>query len=89
MRDMLPSRNYNYIQIIGDGVLRFPTWQHYIETMNHLKNDYEVWNEYFYNQYCHLKREEIMDIEDLLGFNEFQPLIDFKNMMNIKGLQKN
>lgn len=30
-----------------------------------------------------------MDIEDLLGFNEFQPLIDFKNMMNIKGLQKN
>lgn len=26
-----------------------------------------------------------MDIEDLLGFNEFQPLIDFKNMMNING----
>lgn len=85
MYKQMPSRNYGGVTIVGDGILRFQSRFHYETVRNMLKNDCELWDNIFYEKYGHLKKEQIMDIEDAIGFNEFQPILVFEENIGILG----
>ena len=69
----MPQRNYSGITVIGDGILKFESIQQYEQICEQLKQDCEMWEELFYNKYGKMSDEEIMDLEDEIGYNEFLP----------------
>ena len=71
----MPVRDYSSIQVIGDGILKFQSMSHYENTCEQLKNDCELWNNLFYNQYDELDEDQIADWEEEVQFDEFLPIM--------------
>ena len=82
----LPVRNYGGITVIGDGILKFDSEEHVEEVMNMLRQDCETWDDLFMNNYGEMQEEELEEWEGILGYNEFQPLLEFEAQLNVSGL---
>lgn len=81
----MPVRDYSSIQVIGDGILKFQSMSHYENTCEQLKNDCELWNNLFYNQYDELDEDQIADWEEEVQFDEFLPIILFEYSLDVYG----
>lgn len=83
--DQMPSRNYNFISVVGDGILSFETVQQYQQTCEQLQNDCDLWDSLFHENYRSLKESELMDLQDSLGYDEFLPIVMFEENLNVSG----
>ncbi len=81
----MPQRDYGRITVIGDGILKFESIQQYEQVCEQLKQDCEMWEELFYNNYGKMSDEEIMDLEDEIGYDEFLPIVIFEESLGING----
>lgn len=81
----MPQRDYGRISVIGDGILKFESIQQYEQVCEQLKQDCEMWEELFYNKYGKMSDEEIMDLEDEIGYDEFLPIKIFEESLDING----
>tara|TARA_B110000902_G_scaffold156768_2_gene179802 strand:+ start:4766 stop:5602 length:837 start_codon:yes stop_codon:yes gene_type:complete len=68
-------------------VLSFPDMNTFKETVEDLENQVEYLDNNFINTYSHLSEDEINVIEEEIGFNENQPLIDFENQHGFSSLR--
>ncbi len=83
--NQMPSRNYNYISVVGDGILSFENIQQYQQTCNQLQSDCDLWDSLFHENYRNLKESELMDLQDILGYDEFLPIVMFEEQLNVSG----
>ncbi len=83
--NQMPSRNYNFISVVGDGILSFENIQQYQQTCEQLQNDCDLWDSLFHENYRNLKESELMDLQDKLGYDEFLPIVMFEEDLNVSG----
>ena len=84
--DNMPEHNWGNIQVIGDGILKFECEDHFNRIYEWLRQDCETWDSLFLDNYNSLTEEEIEDLEEVLDYDEFQPLIEFEREFNVYGL---
>lgn len=63
-------------------MLQFATFEDFKATIEQLENALEAHEDAFYALYGHLDEEALETMEQQLGFNENQPLIDFKTQQD-------
>jgi hypothetical protein len=83
--DQMPSRDYSFISVVGDGILSFENVQQYQQTCEQLQNDCDLWDSLFHENYSNLKESELMDLQDKLGYDEFSPIVMFEEDLNVSG----
>lgn len=85
IHDQLPLIYWGNISVLTDNILRFESIEHFENTYNQLSLICEAWEGIFLQQYSSLTDEELSILEDSLGYNEFQPLIEFETSLGIIG----
>lgn len=83
--DQLPTHDFGNITVIGDGILRFTSFSEYERVYGLLNQDCETWDSLFYNMYSHLNDDSLTEVELSLGYNEFQPLVEFEYQYEVLG----
>lgn len=62
----------------SETMLHFKNFQEYFETLDYLNEIYEAHDEDFVNQYPSLDDDELTEKEQEIGFNAYEPLLDFQ-----------
>ncbi|MCH8535419.1 MAG: hypothetical protein LAT51_10155 [Flavobacteriaceae bacterium] len=69
-------------------MLVFQDESHYIDILETLEELYEDYEDAFVNQYDHLDDDELEDLEDQIGHEEYAALIEFENQLNFCSLRR-
>ncbi len=83
--DDLPHNSWDKIQVIGDGILLFHSQSHFDDVYNKLSENLIAWDSLFVNFVGSSSEDVLMQYEDSLNFNEYQPLYEFENLYNMSG----
>lgn len=83
--NQMPTRTYSDISVVGDGILRFPSYWSYVNHCQQLKEDCALWDSLFYSAYDHMDEFELMDWMDSIGYNEYLPILIFEDALNRLG----
>ena len=70
-----------------NGILVFGSSGEVEQTIEYLEYKYDQYSEAFASQYAHLTADQFADMEELVGFNDDQPYIDFENQYGIYSLR--
>jgi len=75
------------IQIV-DGMLKFNSVDHFRRVLECLEYEVEAHNDSFETAYSSYTDEQMDSIADLIGFNEWQPLVDFDTRLGFYSRRK-
>ena len=73
---------YNY-----NGILVFPSIERFVEVQNILNDQIEAAENAFLDQYSEYDDEALNEIEEEIGYNDNQPLIDFEQSFGFSSLR--
>ena len=74
---------YAGVQVIFDAagnILKFNSTADVNTVLNQLEADYETHNQNYENQYPNLTAEQLDDMDEQTGFDQFKPMRDFENL---------
>ena len=81
----IASINYLYAGVsvlfeIASGILKFNSVSDVATVLNQLDTDYEAYNDNYESQYPNLTAEQLDDMDEQTGFDEFKPYRDFESL---------
>jgi len=81
--DRLPEIDYGSLSVVGDGILRFQSFDHFESIYDNLERNCEIWDSIFLVSHANLSNSELEDYEILHGYDEFLPLVIFEHNYDI------
>ncbi len=84
--DQMPARRYGTINLLNGNILSFSTVEQYEYVMSQLTEDCRLWDSLFCQAYSNLSEEELLAVEEELGYTEFLPVKMFEDQYGISGL---
>ena len=84
--DQMPVRTYGTIGVLNGNILSFSTVEQYENVMSQLAEDCRLWDSLFCQAYSDLSKEELLDVEEELGYSEFLPVKMFEDQYGVSGL---
>ena len=79
----LPEINYGSLSVIGDGILRFQSFEHLETVYNQLEKNCDIWDSMFLASHADMSDLQLEDYEILNGYDEFLPLVVFEHEYNV------
>lgn len=86
IHNQMPICEIGNITVIGDGILKFQSEAHYDAVYTLLRNHCDLWDSLFLSAYQYMTEDELEAFEDSIGYNEYQPLIDFERQLGVSGI---
>ena len=84
--DQMPVRTYGTISVLNGNILSFQSMEQYNNVINQLAEDCRLWDSLFCLAYSNLSEEELLSLEEDLGYSEFLPIKMFENQYGVSGL---
>lgn len=83
--NLMPHREYGEISVVGDGILRFHSVEHYENVMDILHEDCEKWDSLFSDKYSYMDFEQMDAFCEKIHYNPFLPILVFEDYCGITG----
>ncbi len=77
--------DYGNISVVGDGILRFESVEHYERISELLENACEEWNSLFEGKYGHLETNKFEEFCEACHYDEFYPIVVFEQKYGVFG----
>ncbi|MBR4135456.1 MAG: hypothetical protein IKU03_03480 [Bacteroidales bacterium] len=84
--DQMPVRTYGTISVLNGNILSFQSVEQYNNVINQLAEDCRLWDSLFCLAYSNLSDEELLSLEEDLGYSEFLPIKMFEDQYGVSGL---
>lgn len=81
--NLLPRISYGRLSVIGDGILKFQSLNHFESVYKQLEKNCEIWDSLFLTTHADLSDTLLEDYESISGYDEFLPLVVFEHDYNI------
>lgn len=81
--NLLPRISYGRLTVIGDGILKFQSLNHFESVYNQLERNCEIWDSLFLTTHADLSDTLLEDYESISGYDEFLPLVVFEHDYHI------
>ena len=79
----LPEIDYGRLSVIGDGILRFQSFDHFETVYSQLEKNCDIWDSMFLASHADMSDLQLEDYEILNEYDEFLPLVVFEHDYNI------
>lgn len=83
--DQMSYYDYGNISVVGDGILRFESVEHYEQVSELLENACEEWNSLFEGKYGHLDTNKYEEFCEACHYDEFYPIVVFEQKYGVFG----
>lgn len=85
---LLENNNISNKSIVNYNILSFTTMEEFKNKLDELTKAIEDYDDDFLALHSNLTEDELYDLEEEIGYNEFQPLIDFETEKGFFSLRK-